>query len=302
MNRILVVTNAAAGTNEQQAVDAALDVLRTDAEVEVAETSTPDELDEVITGLDGRAVVACGGDGTLHAVVNALARAGVLDSTDFGLIPLGTGNDFARGIGLPLEPDAAAAVVSGGKTVATDLIVDDEGLVVVNNVHLGVGAQASRRAEKWKPRFGKLGIGKVGYLVGALDAGLQPRYLKVEVTVDGVVLQGRELTKGHRVAQVAIGNGSDVGGGTALIPGADPEDGRLSVIVSRTRGTWSKVSYMARLRLGTHNLMKQVTEVTGTEVTVTGERFYCVADGEIAGPYTHKSWTLRRGALSMFRP
>ena len=74
------------------------------------------------------------------------------------------------------------------------------------------------------------------------------------------------------------------------------------MIVSRTRGTWSKVSYMARLRLGTHNLMKQVTEVTGTEVTVTGERFYCVADGEIAGPYTHKSWTLHRGALSMFRP
>ena len=256
----------------------------------------------MIAGLDGRAVVACGGDGTLHAVVNALARAEVLDSTDFGLIPLGTGNDFARGIGLPLEPDAAAAVVSGGRTVATDLIVDDEGLVVVNNVHLGVGAQASRRAEKWKPRFGKLGIGKVGYLVGALDAGLQPRYLKVEVTVDGVVLQGRELTKGHRVAQVAIGNGSDVGGGTALIPGADPEDGKLSVIVSRTRGTWSKVSYMARLRLGTHNLMKQVTEVTGTEVTVTGERFYCVTDGEIAGPYTHKSWTLHRGALSMFRP
>ena len=47
MNRILVVTNAAAGTNEQEAVDAALDVLRTDAEVEVAETSTPEELDEV---------------------------------------------------------------------------------------------------------------------------------------------------------------------------------------------------------------------------------------------------------------
>ena len=51
MNRILVVTNAAAGTNEQEAVDAALDVLRKGAEVEVAETSTPDELDEVIAGL-----------------------------------------------------------------------------------------------------------------------------------------------------------------------------------------------------------------------------------------------------------
>ena len=302
MNRILVVTNAAAGTNDQESVDAALVVLSKSAEVEVVATSSPAELDEVVARLDGRTVVACGGDGTLHAVVNALARADVLGSTDLGLIPLGTGNDFARGIGLPLEPDAAAAVITGGRTVATDLIVDDTGLVVVNNVHLGVGAQASRRAEKWKPRFGRLGIGKVGYLVGALDASLQPRYLKVEVTVDGAVLHGRELAKGHRVAQVAIGNGSDVGGGTQLIPGADPDDGRLSIIVSRTRGTWSKVSYAARLRLGTHNLMKEVTEVTGKEVRVRGERFYCVADGEIAGPYTDKSWTLKRGALSMFRP
>ncbi len=302
MNRILLVTNAAAGTNEQGPVDSALEVLRKGAEVEVAATSSPEELDEVFAGLDGRTVVACGGDGTLHAVVNALSRAGALGSTDFGLIPLGTGNDFARGIGLPLEPEAAAAVISGGRTAATDLIVDDTGTIVVNNVHLGVGAQASRRAEKWKPRFGRIGIGKVGYLVGALDASLQPKYLKVEVTVDGVVLQGRELSKGHRVAQVAIGNGSDVGGGTQLIPGADPEDGKLSVIVSRTRGTWSKFSYAARLRLGTHNLMKEVTEVTGTEVRVRGERFYCVADGEIAGPYTDKSWSLKRGALSMFRP
>jgi diacylglycerol kinase family enzyme len=302
VERILVVTNAAAGTNEQQAVDSAVAVLREATEVEVAATSTPDELDEVLSGLDDHWVVAVGGDGTLHALVNALWRNRLLGSTTLGLIPLGTGNDFARGLQIPLDPEEAARLVIAGNSVDTDLIVDDEDLVIVNNVHLGVGAQASRKAEKWKPRFGKLGVGRVGYAVGALSAGLQPRFLKVEVEVDGVRLEGRELTKGRSVAQVAIGNGSHVGGGTELIPGADPTSGRLVVIVSRNRSIWSRLSYLARLRVGSHHLMREVTQVTGTEVRVRGEEFYCVADGEISGPHTEKSWQLRRGAVALLRP
>jgi diacylglycerol kinase (ATP) len=302
VERILVVTNAAAGTNEQEAVDSAVAVLREGAEVEVTETSTPEELDEVVSGLDGRWVVAAGGDGTLHALVNALARHDLLGSTTLGLIPLGTGNDFARGVEIPLDPEEAARVVVAGNARETDLVVDDEDLVIVNNVHLGVGAQASRKAEKWKPRFGKLGIGRIGYAVGALSAGLRPRFLKVEVVVDGVRLEGRELTRGRSVAQVAIGNGSHVGGGTELIPGADPASGRLVVMVSRNRSIWSRLSYLVRLRGGSHHLMREVTQVTGTEVTVRGEKFYCVADGEISGPHTQKSWRLERGAISLIRP
>jgi YegS/Rv2252/BmrU family lipid kinase len=299
---ILLVTNAAAGTNEQEAVDAVVAVLREGAEVEVAATGTPEELDDVLSRLDGRWVVAAGGDGTLHALVNALWRSRLLGSTTLGLIPLGTGNDFARGVEIPLDPEQAARLVIAGKATETDLIVDDEDTVIVNNVHLGVGAQASRKAEKWKPRFGKLGIGRIGYAVGALSAGLRPRFLKVEVEVDGVRLGGRELTRGRSVAQVAIGNGSHVGGGTELIPGADPTSGRLVVIVSRNRSIWSRLSYLVRLRVGTHHLMREVTQVTGTEVSVRGEKFYCVADGEISGPHTQKSWRLHRGAVSLLRP
>jgi diacylglycerol kinase family enzyme len=299
---ILLVTNAAAGTNEQEAVDAVVAVLREGAEVEVAATGTPEELDDVLSRLDGRWVVAAGGDGTLHALVNALWRSRLLGSTTLGLIPLGTGNDFARGVEIPLDPEQAARLVIAGKATETDLIVDDEDTVIVNNVHLGVGAQASRKAEKWKPRFGKLGIGRIGYAVGALSAGLRPRFLKVEVEVDGVRLGGRELTRGRSVAQVAIGNGSHVGGGTELIPGADPTSGRLVVIVSRNRSIWSRLSYLVRLRVGTHHLMREVTQVTGTEVSVRGEKFYCVSDGEISGPHTQKSWRLHRGAVSLLRP
>jgi diacylglycerol kinase (ATP) len=292
VERILLVANASAGTLEQEALETALGVLRPRGDVEVAETGSPDELDAVFQRLEGRDVVVAGGDGSLHAVVNALHRAGALDRTRVGLVPLGTGNDFARGVGIPLEPDEAAGLVVSGMTRRADLILDDAGGVVVNNLHLGVGAQASRAATAWKPRLGRL-----GYVVGAVSAGLRPEYVRVRVVVDGV-----ELVRRVRVAQVAIGNGSHVGGGTELVPGADPASGSLVVIVSRTRSLATRLAYVARLRLGQHHRMKEVTRVRGREVTVEGDAFWVSADGEISGPFRSRTWRLEAGALEMFLP
>jgi diacylglycerol kinase (ATP) len=289
-----MITNPSAGTNEQEAIDAALEVLRREdaVEVEVVETTCADDLDKALTDLRDRDVVVAGGDGSLHAVVNALSRMGLLGSMRLGLVPLGTGNDFARGIGLPLDPAEAAAVISAGHTRATDLITDDTGLVIVNNVHLGVGAQASRAATKWKKRLGRL-----GYLAGAIGAALKPDFIRVNVQVDG-----EDLLPGGRVAQVAIGNGSHVGGGTELIPGADPGSGHLLVIVSRTVGPFSRLVYMARLKGGSHHLMKEVTRKHGKVVTVEGDRFWLTADGELSGPNHKRRWDVRPGALEVFLP
>jgi diacylglycerol kinase family enzyme len=292
VERILLVANANAGTHEQEALEAALGVLREAADVEVVETATPEELDEACGRIEARAVVVAGGDGSLHATVNTLHRLGVLGSTRLGLVPLGTGNDFARGVGIPLDPAEAAALVAAGVTTPTDLIVDDTGLVVVNNAHLGVGAQASEAAATWKPRLGRL-----GYAVGALVAGLRPEFLRVKVTVDGRPLQGH-----RRVAQVAVGNGSHVGGGTELIPGAHPASGQLLVIVSRARGRWTRLAYLARLKGGSHHLMREVDRACGQEVTVEGEPFSLISDGEIAAPCRRRTWTLVPGAVEMYLP
>ncbi len=292
MTDFLLITNASAGTNEQDAVEAAVAVLGAQSEVEVAETSKPEELVEVLGHLGDRSVVVAGGDGSLHAVVNVMKRLELLDCARLGLIPLGTGNDFARGVGIPLDPEAAARVIVAGETTGTDLIIDDTGLVVVNNVHLGVGAQASRDASKWKSRLGRL-----GYLVGAISAGLKPDFIRVKVTVDG-----RTVMPGGNVAQVAIGNGSTVGGGTTLIPDADPSDGKLNVVLSRTVGPFNRLVYAARLRGGSHTLMKEVNRVSGTEVTVEGDEFWITADGELSGPQTRRTWTLEVGVLEMYLP
>src|SRR5947208_1080775 len=81
------------------------------AVVEVAHTGNPGELDSVLHRRGGRHIVVAGGDGTLHAVVSALYRRHELADAVVGLVPLGTGNDFARGAGIPMDPAEAARVV-----------------------------------------------------------------------------------------------------------------------------------------------------------------------------------------------
>ena len=180
---ILLVTNVDAGSADDERLSAAVAGLRGSTAVEVCFTSHPSELDEVLDRLEGRRLVVAGGDGSLHNVIAALARRKELKQTVLGLIPVGTGNDFARGAGIPLDPVAAARVVLIGTAHPIDLVVDDGGNVVVNNVRMGMGAEASRKAHKWKERLGRL-----GYAIGAAQAALRPPSLRLLVQVDEEVV------------------------------------------------------------------------------------------------------------------
>ena len=108
---LLLITNTDAGGAERESLEVALGVLREDADVEVASTSNPGELDGVLHRAGCRSIVVAGGDGSLHAVVAALHRRHELGGRTLGLIPLGTGNDFARALGIPLDPAEAAAAL-----------------------------------------------------------------------------------------------------------------------------------------------------------------------------------------------
>lgn len=273
-------------------LDPALDVLRADAEVAVARTRTPAELDAALDGAPGTVVVA-GGDGTMHAVVSALHDRGELGRRTVGLLPLGTGNDFARGVGIPLDPCEAASVVLAGRTRAMDVLVDERGGVVVNSVHAGAGSEAAKRGGWWKER-----LGKVGYPIGAILTALDPPALRLRVEVDGEVLHGPE----RRVLQVAVGNAPNVGGGTPLVPVADPGDGLLDVVVSTPRSRLAFVGYVRDLLRGRHHHRSDVACSSGRTVTVSGEEFWCTADGEIDGPVGRRTWRIEPAAYRMLVP
>jgi YegS/Rv2252/BmrU family lipid kinase len=303
MDPLLVITNSSAGTSDEENLERALAVLRPHTSVEVEATSEPGELDGVLHRAGSRTIVVAGGDGSMHAVISALHKRNDLGKNLIGLLPLGTGNDFARGLGIPLDVEDAAQVLVDGTPREMDLIVDEVGEVVVNNVHVGAGAAASRRAHRWKQRLGDVGVGrlnlgKLGYPIGAAITAWNPPVIRLRVELDGkdvTDLDTQEL-------QVAIGNGSSVGGGTELVPDAEADDGRLDLMVSRATGPVSRLVYAARLALGSHPEHAEVDSLRGQSVTVSGEEFWISADGEISGPERHRSWRLQRAAYSMVLP
>jgi diacylglycerol kinase (ATP) len=300
---LLVITNADAGTSDEETLATALEILRSGASVEVAKTSNPGELDGVLHRAGGRTVVVAGGDGSIHAVVTALHKRHELAGSTLGLLPMGTGNDFARGNDIPLDIEDAARLVLDGEPRKVDLIIDETGTVVVNNVHVGVGAQASRKGAKWKGRLGAVGVGKVnlgklGYPIGALLSAFHPPSWRMRVEVDGTVVNDVD----RPVLMVAIGNGGNVGGGTELNPEADTEDGQLDVMISRAVGPMAKLGYVAKLRNGDQDDRDDVLMLRGKSVKVSGDEFWMSADGEIDGPERSRSWRLEPAAYSMILP
>jgi diacylglycerol kinase (ATP) len=303
MDPLLVISNADAGTADEESLATALGVLREHCSVEVQATSNPGELDSALHRAGSRRIVVAGGDGSLHAVVAALYRRNDLKSAVLGLLPMGTGNDFARANDIPLDIEAAAEVVTTGTPQPRDLIVDEVGEIVVNSVHAGAGAVASRRGAKWKERlhrvgFGKVNLGKLGYPIGAASAAVNPPYIRVRVEVDDEVVVDLD----QPILQIAVGNGSHVGGGTELTPHADPGDGQVDVMISRAIGPLARLAYGASLMTGRHAERDDVIYRRGTQVSVSGEEFWCSADGEVYGPERHRTWRVEPAAYSLVVP
>ncbi|HET8916182.1 MAG TPA: diacylglycerol kinase family protein [Propionibacteriaceae bacterium] len=293
MDSILLLTNGQAGSADDEKLDVAVAALRISATVEVRVTSRQAELDAVLDHLERRQLVVAGGDGSFHGVVAALNRRNELGQTVLGLIPLGTGNDFARAVGIPLDPEAAARAVLAGKVGPIDLVVDDAGDVVVNNVRVGMGADASRQAIKWKERLGRL-----GYAVGAAKAALRPNVLRVLILVDEELVADVD----RAVLDISVGNGATVGGGLTVNPSADPQSGQMDVMLSFAVGPVARIGYGIDLLRCRHLTRRDVLHRRGNTVSISGTAFYPSSDGEVSGPVSNRTWRVLKSAFQMTLP
>ena len=156
-------------------------------------------------------VLVAGGDGTVCEAAEGLARAGV---GELAILPLGTGNDAARTLGIPVDLEAAAGVASHGTVRSVDLIrVGDR--LVLNAIGIGLTADINERAAriKWMR-------GIAVYLVTAVVSSFRSRAPRVRI-----VAGNREINSTMTI--LAVHNGPTTGGGFALTPGAVPDDGLL---------------------------------------------------------------------------
>ncbi|MGH3962287.1 MAG: diacylglycerol/lipid kinase family protein [Pseudonocardiaceae bacterium] len=291
---LLVISNAKAGSADERVLHEVLDVLRRGGgDVRSEPLGSPDQLDALLGAHPHRLPVAAGGDGTLHLLVAALHARGELASRVIGLVPLGTGNDFARTVGIPLAAAAAARVVLQGSPLEVDLLTDDAGGVVINAVHLGIGAQGAREGEPLKPVLGML-----AYRIGALLAGLRSPGWPVQVSVDGAT-----ITDGNRrVLQVGILNGRTIGGGTPLAPHAEPDDGLADVVVSTAVGPMARMRYAWLLRQGKHSQRPDVVLTRGRRVELAGLPMPINSDGELGDAVSQRKWTVQPRAWRILTP
>jgi YegS/Rv2252/BmrU family lipid kinase len=238
-------------------------------------------------------VVACGGDGTVSSVANPLIGT----DTPLGIVPLGTTNVLARELGVPVDPDAALALLTGGHALALvdAMAMGPEGRACFTQLGVGLDALMIRdTGPEQKKRFGRL-----AYLWTAATrlAGFQPR--RFLLTVDGA-------TARPRASQVVVANAGTLGQ-PPLRWGPDirPDDGVLDVCVIRARTVWDGARVAWNFVLGRHRRAPNVWYLTARrEVTVATAKpkpLPVQADGEIVGQ-TPVTVRVRPGAVKVVVP
>jgi YegS/Rv2252/BmrU family lipid kinase len=186
---------------------------------------------------DFDAVVAIGGDGTVHEVVNGLMHIDADRRPQLGVIPIGSGNDFAHNMGLPDEPHAAARCVIGDTARVVDVgrISDAAGRQQFWDNTVGIGFSgavniASRRHTQLR--------GFMMYLVSVLETILfRPPALEARLTVDGTVLE-------RSVSMISICNGPREGGGFPVNPNAIMDDGLITYTLMRKMGRVNMLRFL----------------------------------------------------------
>jgi len=185
-------------------------------------------------------VIACGGDGTVSEVMNGLMRLPHDRRPVLGMVPLGSANDFATSVGLPLEPGAALAIARTLRSYPIDVVRVTAGAkeesstsYYINMTTGGFGAEITSSTPKTLKRL--LGGGAYS-LMGALKAWRHRSYRGT--------LHWDEKEESASLLLLALGNGRQSGGGQVLGPRAKLDDGRLDVLLVKD---FSSVTELTKL-------------------------------------------------------
>lgn len=226
-------------------------------------------------------IVAVGGDGTLHEVVNGTAG---LSNITIGFIPGGSGNDFSRGFGIPQNPKKALEFILQENSKA---IVDtgesygqNKDHYFINNLGVGFDALISKEANqsKLKAKLNLLSLGSLAYAFIVIK-----RLFTYECTDMYITVDGKEL-KFEQVWFVTIANQVYFGGGMRIAPNASATDGLLDIIIVHNLSRWKLLFVFISVFWGGHTGFQEVYMGKGKKVSIKSDTpVFVHADGEIIG-------------------
>lgn len=215
-------------------------------------------------------IVAIGGDGTVHEVVNGMWKSEI----PFGYIPAGTGNDFATGNKISKRPKEALARILKNNTQKIDLL-SYENKVAVCNLGIGFDGEVAKRVteSKWKKRFGNL-----AYPIGLFRTITKYRPTNFRITID------EQQWEFSNAWLVAICNHPTYGGGMRICPDANQRDELLDIACVHGISAWSLLSLFPLVYWGAHANHPALNFYRGKKIRVEADRKLTIhADGEIIG-------------------
>ena len=308
MQRAIVLANGAAGRGHNQRRMTRVERVCAELGVELVRTGSPEETRQQARRAAEQGytrVIAAGGDGTVHWVLNGLAGTGAA----LGIIPLGSGNDMAVNLGIPLDVEAATRVAVGGTVRRADL-----GLLKVQGPRSKVQGQEAGASKPTLDQFfgciASFGLdshanrianrhqrlhGTLIYIYALLRSLIEYRVPQVTIRGDIGEFSGAMML-------VAAANAPSYGGGMRLAPHAQMADGMLDLCV---------VSNMSRLKLlrcfpevyfGTHLRHREITCLRTARFRLEADRpLEVFADGEYLG-LTPAEVEVLPGALAFVAP
>ena len=220
----------------------------------------------------GETVFVAGGDGTLNEALNGVASSGQLSAVRFGIIPLGTGNDFAAALGLPPDVDAAVAAVVAGREIRVDV-------GVVNGRHFlntSGGGYIAEVSVAVTPQL-KTVAGRLAYLIGGAQALMEYEPLRATISADP-----GDLRLGLALHTFAVCNSRLIGGGRLIAPAAVIDDGLLDLCLIEGMGAVEFVTLARKVAAGDHVDDPRVRYLQASTITIEMDREAPInTDGEV---------------------
>ena len=224
-----------------------------------------EELANRLSASEENILVAVGGDGTIHEVLNGLQDP---KKTKLCLIPAGTGNDFCAAAGIGLDVKKTLQILLHGEAKETDYI-EAFGRRCMNAGGLGIDVDVLERCAR-----GSLN-GKIKYLVSFIQSVILFRGYKVRIKING-----EEFEENALFAQAC--NGHRIGGGIVVCPGAKIDDGKLEVVAVPRLGFFALIATFIAVMQGKIFSRPEAKHFYGEEVEIIPDVPRCVQlDGEI---------------------
>lgn len=231
-------------------------------------------------------VVVCGGDGSVSSAALAAMESGL----PLGIIPMGTANDLARTLDIPMGLLEAADVIAGGKTRQVD-VGTVNGHAFFNVASIGLSSELAQSLDPMlKKRFGRL-----GYALAAMKVLTRASRFGARITEKGQTIDVETY-------QIAVGNGRHYGGGNVVQENAEIDDGHLDLYSLEITNLWKLALMLRSFRSGTHGAWREVRTAKCVEFDIeTRKPMPINADGEIVTA-TPAHFKVHPKAIAIFAP